>query len=486
MASHARPNVLFIFSDQHRYDWLGAAGCSFVDTPHLDALAARGIRFTRTYCNSPLCGPSRMSMLTGRHPYRNGVYINEHCLSSDTPTFVHSMGLAGYHTLLCGRMHFMGPDQRHGYVERLVGDICRTYPGGPAFAMGEFQGTTSNLRTAVEKAGPGDSPVLQYDRDVTAAFEDYASGYTADKPLFATVGFYSPHHTFTAPPEHYERARERMAVVDAIVGFGEKPAHPWLDDDARRSGVGRLSAEQLAEIRYNYAGMISHMDTLIGRVLDAARRLPGETVVIYASDHGEMAGDHQRVGKGCYYEAAERVPLLCAPLDKEVEWCGAPAGTSIDYPVSLLDLSPTMTELAGGPALRVQDGDSLAPFIRGQDVEPETWEHRAVFSEQELLRRPPTRMIVRDGWKLSYFHTHDAVTLYNLRDDPDELCDRGGDPACAGVRDQLTGEVLAGWDPQAMYRDLLGKMDDLDLMTRWGREVGMGAFDVWGTELENR
>lgn len=123
-----QPNILIFLSDQHRHDWMGCAGCDFVDTPNMDRLARSGVRFSNASCNAPLCGPSRMSLLTGRFSHRLGVYINEHTLDANTPTLAHVAARAGYETTLCGRMHFMGPDQRHGYQSRLVGDICTYQP----------------------------------------------------------------------------------------------------------------------------------------------------------------------------------------------------------------------------------------------------------------------------------------------------------------------------------------------------------------------
>jgi len=487
MGPSSKPNILFILSDQHRFDWVGASGCSFVDTPHLDALAGRGLRFEKTYCSAPLCGPSRMSLLTGRHPYRNGVYINEHCLSSDTPTFVHSLGLAGYHTVLCGRMHFMGPDQRHGYQERLVGDICRCSPGGLAIDLGEFSGTTGNVKKAVKHARPGDSPVLAFDRDVTAGWEEYCENYGNEgKPLFATVGFYGPHHTFSAPPAYYEKAKSAMKKHDTINNFNGQPAHPWLAERIKRTGEKDITLEAATEARINYAAMISYLDSLIGRVLKAAEKLPGETLVIYTSDHGEMAGDHHMFGKGNHFDASQCVPLICAPLHETVSGFHANAGTVVSYPVSLLDISPTVTEFAGEKPLRVQDGKSLVPFFKGASVEEEEWKNRSIFAEHEILRREPSRMIVKGSWKLIYYYGYEDVELYNLDIDPQEKENRGFDPSLKSLKAALMDELLADWDGEAIYKDQLGKMDDLEFMTRWGREVGMDKLDAWGDKMVAR
>ena len=126
----SRPNLLYIHTDQHNPFVTGCYGHPLVQTPNLDRLAAEGALFEHVYCNSPICVPSRMSMLTGQHPYQNDVWTNNHALDSSIPTLAHAMGAAGYHPILIGRMHSVGPDQLHGYAKRLVGDHSPTMWGG--------------------------------------------------------------------------------------------------------------------------------------------------------------------------------------------------------------------------------------------------------------------------------------------------------------------------------------------------------------------
>jgi choline-sulfatase len=476
-----QPNIILICSDQHRHDWLGCAGSPQVETPHLDALAARGVRFTDAYCNAPLCGPSRMSFLTGRHPYRNGVYINEHTLSSDVPTIAHTLGRAGYETTLCGRMHFMGLDQRHGYQRRLVGDICRCYGGGPQVDYGALAGSASNTLKAVTLAGPGDSPVLQYDEDVTQAFERLARerAETATKsPLFCTLGWCGPHHPFTAPQELYEKAAARLRECgDVALPRYPELRHPWLQQALDRQKIDPTD-EQIFEVRANYAAMIDLMDQRIGRVLRAAGQLPGETIIVYTSDHGEMAGDRALFGKCTFYESSVKVPFIVAPLGGSM--AGIASGEVVDAPVSLLDFLPTLAAMGAAPAAPLTDGDDLAPLIAEPEVADEdTWQQRPVLSELELLRLPPVRMIRKGPHKLVYFHSYETPMLFDLAEDPDENNDLGNDPAYAAVRDALLRELLADWDPEQVTASVTRAMDDLDYQAAWGREVGMGPLEVW-------
>jgi len=167
-----RPNILLILSDQHNPHVLGCAGDRTVRTPNLDRLAARGVRFSSAYCGSPLCGPSRMTFLTAQHGSDICVWSNGCVLDSDIPTFLHPLNDAGYRTVLCGRMHFNGPDQRHGFQARTIGDIGQArYPAGvERKLLGSIpQATVGQSRAAVEVAGPGRTAYQAYDEAVTDA-----------------------------------------------------------------------------------------------------------------------------------------------------------------------------------------------------------------------------------------------------------------------------------------------------------------------------
>ncbi|MCC2685428.1 MAG: arylsulfatase, partial [Paenibacillaceae bacterium] len=315
-----KPNIILLVSDQHRADWMGCSGSRYVHTPNLDRLATGGVRFAQTYCNSPFCVPSRMSMLAGRHPYRTQVWSNEHQLASEIPTFAHALGIAGYETVLCGRMHFKGPDQRHGYETRLVGDITPTYNGGPTTPYGPLKGSAAQGMKSLECAGPGDSPVLRYDEAVTAACETFLAersrsqaeasqtpqaATNQQRPLFLTVGWYGPHPTFICPPDLYEQAESALGGEEGIPKDDE-PLHPWVKDWFRRLNIDSATKEQIAIVRASYAGLINRLDQLIGRVLEAAKSLAGETYIVYLSDHGEMAGDHGMFWKQSFYEGSSR------------------------------------------------------------------------------------------------------------------------------------------------------------------------------------
>ncbi len=482
-------NVIFMFSDQHRWDWLGCRGASFVHTPNLDRLAVRGVRFDNALCNAPLCGPSRMSMLTGRHPFRNEVWINEHPLASDVPTFAHALAVADYDTVLAGRMHFMHADQRHGFQQRLTGDICRCYWGGPDMDLGRHAGSASGIAKALapENLGPGHTTVLDYDEAVTWDAVDFlheraSQGNAVDKPLCMVVGWYAPHHPFIAPEQDLRWVADRLPEDFDPIQSELDSVHPWLSQKLEKALHGQLSAEQIRLARINYAAMINVLDRNAGRILDAAEQLPGDTIVVYSSDHGESAGDHGFWGKCSFWESSVNVPMIWANLNEptHAETPRIAAGATVAAPVSLLDMAPTLVELGGAAPLPLNDGASLLPVLRDpcgdQAVKMGA---RDIFVELELWKDPPIRMIRRGRYKLSYFHQSDDPILFDVEIDPLEQRNLAVDPQYKALCDELVAALLADWNPEEIHQRQLQRMDDMLYLAEWGHKVGMGRLDTW-------
>lgn len=479
----AQPNIILIVSDQHRAGWLGCAGNRVVRTPNLDALAAGGVRFTDAYCNAPLCVPSRMSMLAGRQPHRTGVLSNGDSLPSGMPTFAHALALAGYETVLCGRMHFVGADQRHGYERRLVGDITPSYPGGPKTDYGALAGTAGQGARSIAMSGPGDSPVQRYDEAVVRAGERFLRerGDAPDaRPLFLTVGLYGPHHPFVAPPEHYEPAHAALLAGDAPLPRDPEPRHPWVADWFRRLAADGISVEETRRVRAAYAGLVGRLDELVGRLVAAARALPGDTLLIYLSDHGEMAGDRGMFWKQSFFEGAVRVPLIVHPLaDVDI---GIARGREVRAPVSLVDLAPTLAGLGAAPPLPDPDGDDLASLLRAPDAAAMgAWEERPVFAEL-IVAGVPVRLIRRGRYKLIYYHGYPPIQLFDLATDPQEQRDLSQSTEYAPVRAALEARLLSDWHPDEIAQRARARALDLQYLTRWGAEVGMGPLDLWAAD----
>ena len=463
-----RPNLLYIHSDQHNPYVTGCYGDPLVQTPNLDKLAAEGIVFGNVYCPSPICVPSRMSMLSGRFPYENNVWTNSHILDSAIPTFAHAMGAAGYNPVLIGRMHAVGPDQLHGYTERLVGDHGPNQPGGRGVDHGELSGTAGPARVSLEKSGSGQSAYQVHDEDVTAATVDYLNRLGVrkragllDKPFSISVGFMLPHQPFVARKEDYEIYEGRMSLPKNPEPFSDK-LHPYFRWWREKCGIKEVTEDEILRARTAYWGLVTRMDIMIGEILTALRQngLDQNTVILYSSDHGEQVGEHGLWWKQTFYEHSVKVPAI-------LSWCGnLPEGVRCNHIMSALDLNATMLDALDAPPLPNSRGRSVLPLFRNEKMD---WEDVA-FSEYCTDDGCYHRMIRRDEWKLNYYHGQPSQ-LFNLKEDPNEWHDRANDPSCQDILMELTDSVLDGWDPEKIKEQMAAKREDTKILGSWGRNT---------------
>jgi choline-sulfatase len=482
MPSAALPHVVFLFSDQHNPMVVGREGDPHVRTPHLDRLMDEGTSFIQTYCPSPLCVPSRMATLSGLLPSRTGVYTNYHSLRSDQATFVHSLALAGYETALCGRMHFVGPDQRHGYNQRLVGDITPVRWGMPGPSYGVLRGTPGQGRMVLEKSGPGDSLVLHYDQDVTDGACRFLEEYKQDKPLFLTVGWYGPHCPYVCPRDLFAYYYERLPLP-TIPDDDAALRHPALRRHQQARDCLDLPEEWIRRARAAYWGLTEILDRHIGRVLEAIDRALGldNTLVIYASDHGDTIGEHGLFWKSNYYEGSVRVPLTFrapALLGEESR------GRRVGQLASLLDLGPTLIDLAGGTALPRSDGVSLWPLLAGRGSQDT---QRRVVSQLGGTPRDLASAMIRYGqWKLVEYHGFEHPLLFDLGRDPQERCDLGADPRYQGLRAMLRQWLRETWDAEAVQRTMDCDGRSAAIIRQYHAGQPLDSPDQWrGREQDN-
>lgn len=366
-----QPDILVFMSDQHGADYTGW-GSVPVDTPNLDAMRQGGVSFDAAYTPCPLCVPARMSMMSGLLPSRTGIFGNNDTLPDMTPCFTHALVAAGYETVLIGRMHFIGRDQRHGFLKRLAPDITPVSWGRPVQALrqerGVLQYTTADIG-ATEIVGGGESFVEHYDRMVV----DKALSYLAephDKPQFILVGTYGPHFPYVTGVELYRKYRDRVQLP-AFFKAEDQPDY-MESIEALRSHMKGAEVDEANALAClaTYCGQIERMDGQIGEVREAfaayGRKSGRQGVMVYVSDHGDTAGERRIYGKRTFFDKSAKVPVL-------FEGAGIPKGKRIASPVSLLDLGPTVCELAG-TAFDIGDGKSLAPFF-----------HNANYRDSERL-----------------------------------------------------------------------------------------------------
>jgi len=489
-----RPNILFILSDQHAQRVSGCCGDTAGVTPNLDALAASGTVFDGAYCASPICGPSRMSLMTGRQPHENRCWLNTDVLNSGTPTFAHALGACGYRTALVGRMHFIGSDQTHGFSERLVGDHSANWPGNPTFDHGALAGASGPNAISVAKSGPGTNAYDLKDRDTAAAAVKWLQETGADRaegdetPFLLTVGFMLPHPPYVADPEDYD------AVVHTVPGVrlatpAPEDDHPWFRRWRDERGLNGLDATEVRRARRAYWAMVRRLDSLIGDVLAALEEagLADDTLVIYSSDHGDHLGERGLFWKHTFYEESARVPFI-------IRWPGVlPAGQRRRQIFDLTCIPATLADAAGAPWNGF--GRSLLPIARDPDA---PWEDLAVSENCATVTDPiPTaetviQRMVRDGrYKLCYYDGM-RPQLFDLANDPDELEDLAGDPAHRGALDQLMTRLHEGWDPDSIRTALEARERDKAILRAWARETrppesyrwDMPSGEVTGLERE--
>lgn len=462
-----RKNILVIMSDQHGAGFLGARNPA-IKTPNLDRLAAGGVTFDNAYCASPFCVPSRMAFMTGRHPHEIHVIDNDMALASHHPTFAHALGAAGYETVLAGRMHFIGPDQNHGFEQRLVGDVSPSVKGH-FMNVGPFTCNAGTQYQALQNSGAGTTGLDYFDDEVAGATvgflrdrRKHAARDAKSRPFLFVAGFYRPHSPYRVPRRYFD-------IYDGKIKLpNRRPIEAEPSYARRYREITQLrNASEADELRAltAYCGLVTATDERCGRILDALDEtgLAENTLVAYTSDHGDMAGSHRLWWKQTFYEAAAAVPLI-------VRAPGMDKAARIKTPVSLLDLTSTLIDAAGAPALPFARGESLIPLIAGRGAGPRA----QVYSELAPSHvSAASRMVRRGEWKYIYYHAEELENeMYNLAEDPGETTNLAGDPRLANVRDELHTLVFAdGWSPERVAAEYEEVARQGELLVKWCKTV---------------
>jgi choline-sulfatase len=451
------PNILFVMVDQLAAPALPTYGHRVVKAPHITRLAERSVVFDSAYCNFPICAPSRFSMLSGRLPHAIDAFDNASEFPASIPTMAHYLRYAGYRTILCGKMHFIGPDQLHGYQERLTTDIYPAdYSWTPDWTQGPAHRPTGVSMRPVVEAGPCiRSLQIDYDDEVeykaVQRLHDLARA-PEQRPFFLTVSYTHPHPPFVAPQRFWDW------YADDEIDAQRVPEIPYerLDEHSRWLYVAHaqdlytVTPEHVRRARHAYYGMVSYVDEKVGSVLAALEEtgLAENTVVVFCGDHGEMLGERGMWFKQCFFEWSARVPLM-------ISWPKRLAARRVAAHVSLVDLLPTFIDLAR-PACQIEpvdalDGKSLLPLATGTDDGLD----RVVIGEYSSEGVCAASRMVREGrWK--YIVTHGlAPMLFDLDADPDELTNLSGRAEHAATERRLHERLVRDWDPPAVHQRIL-------------------------------
>jgi choline-sulfatase len=479
-----RPNVLLVMADQLAASWLPAYGHCIVRTPYLSALAESSTVFESAYCPSPLCAPSRAGLLTGRLPSRTGVFDNAAELPASTPTLAHALRAEGYFTALAGKMHFVGPDQLHGFEERLTTDI---YPGDldwtPDWRLppGDHLPWYHTMESVLEPGVCAASMQQDYDDEVAfravRAIFDLARA-DRERPFFFVVSFANPHDPWELRGRYWELYDRQAIDLPAVppIPLGEADPHSRRLRDMCGVDTAPLSEEQLRAARHGYYAAVSYLDERVGEVLGALGEagLDDDTIVVFTTDHGEMLGERGLWFKMSFLEHSARVPLFARVP-------GGAAGRRVAAPVSLLDVGPTILELTGGSPLVDVDGESLVPLMGDETARrrrsvPGEYLAEGVNAPAVMVRRGNHKLIACPG---------DPDQLYDLAEDPAELVNLASSQAHEGTLRELRAEVAGRWNLDELERRVLTSQRERQLVLQ---ALGEGAFRSWAHQptAENR
>jgi choline-sulfatase len=451
-----RPNFLFIMADQMAAPALPFYGHELVQAGNLSRLAEEGVVFANAYCNSPICAPSRFSMLSGQYPTTIGAFDNAAEFASSIPTLMHYLVLGGYRTILSGKMHFIGADQLHGYEERLVTDI---YPADFAWTPNWLAGPSDkpsgiSMRNVMESGTCVRSLQMDYDDEAEhfAIQKLYDLARDDDtRPWFMTVSFSHPHPPYTIDREHWDRYRHEDIDLPSVppIPLQQRDIHSrWLHESHGMPEV-EITDEHVRTARHAYYGMIEYVDDKVGHLMKvlADCGMRDDTIVVFCADHGEMLGERGMWYKQNFFEWSARVPLIFnAP--------GRFASRRVASLASLVDLLPTLCELGGatpGEWADPVEGRSLAALLEGG---AEELDRRVICEYTDMGVIAPGRMIRKGPFKLIYTHGH-PNQLYDLERDPNELTNAAGRPQAKDVEEELLAQLLHGWDPDEMHRKVI-------------------------------
>ncbi|MBT5873221.1 MAG: sulfatase-like hydrolase/transferase [Candidatus Latescibacteria bacterium] len=431
-----QPNILFIMTDQQRWDAMGCSG-GWIETPHMDRIAKQGVRFTNCVTTSPVCISARASMATGLYPHNTGIWHNvEHTLSPDTPTWMQSVRAAGYRTSLFGKTHLHPHrgdlrDQEHLMHAYGLDDVDEI--GGPRASARVL----SHMTAAWEQNGlweayqhdfderfenkphvvrPSTLPVEWYaDVYVGNKARTYLSNYEREEPWCCWVSFGGPHEPWDTP-EPYASRHLRSNIPDAADRPRDHEGRPRGTIDDRFANAPRLDPGDIEAMRVDYAGNVSLIDEQIGLILDTveARGELENTAIILTSDHGEMNGDAGLIYKENFLDGAVRVPMLVRTPDTCRSDC---AGTVNNSFVEWFDAGPTIVELAGGTISHPNFARSLMPVL----TDPAGVHRQEAISEYRY-----ETMILNHQWKMAVNADRQPYLLFDRITDQREAHNLAG------------------------------------------------------------
>ncbi|WP_394178169.1 choline-sulfatase [Yoonia maritima] len=439
----SQPNILIIMVDQLNGTLFADGPADWLHAPNLKALAARSTRFKNSYTASPLCAPARAAFMSGQLPSRNGVYDNAAEFASSIPTYAHHLRRAGYQTCLSGKMHFVGPDQMHGFEERLTTDI---YPADfgwtPDYRKpGERIDWWYHNMGSVTGAGVAEiSNQMEYDDEVayhaTRKIYDLSRGHDT-RPWCLTVSFTHPHDPYVTRKKYWDLYNdcEHLDPTVGEIAYDDLDPHSKRLYDAMDAKNFDITPEHVRRARQAYFANISYLDDKIGEILQTLKDSRQEATIMFVSDHGDMLGERGMWFKMSFFDGSARVPLMIASPEMKPGL--------IETPVSTIDVTPTLCDIAGVDMSEVMpwtSGESLVHLGQGGERDtPVAMEYAAEGSYAPLVS-------LRYGkWKYNRCAL-DADQLFDMDADPHELTNLAEVAEHQGTVAQLRAKSEARWD----------------------------------------
>ncbi|VTU22290.1 Choline-sulfatase [Variovorax sp. SRS16] len=466
-------NLVIIMSDEHSPKALGCYGHGIVQTPHLDALAARGTRFSHAYCTSPVCIPARASFATGKYIHQIGYWDNADAYDGRVPSWHHVLREGKHDVVSIGKLHFRLPDEDHGFSQEII-------PMHIVEGKGDLMGLVRSelpVRKGAYKmagfAGPGESQYTFYDREIASRAQIWlreAAQRKSDRPWVLFVSFVCPHFPLTAPPEHYYRYYNQDLPMPKLYEKPERPTHPYLVDYASSFNYDDyFDRATVKKAIAGYYGLCSFLDENVGKVLAALddAGLGDSTRIVYTADHGDNMGTRGLWGKSTMFEETAGVPLIIAGSD-------IPAGKVIDTPVSHVDVYPFILDAVGEQQAQAREGfPGTSLFELAKGAQPD----RNVMVEYHGMGSTTGAFMIRHG-RYKYIHYIGyPAQLFDLDADPEELTDLAARPEHEAALGECRQRLYAMCDPDAVDRQAKARQA-VQLEDHGGREAVIARGDL--------
>jgi choline-sulfatase len=500
-----QPNIILVMADQLTAFALSAYGNQVTKTPHIDQFARQSTVFNNAYCNYPLCAPSRFALMSGRLPSKIAAYDNGAEFPASVPTIAHYLRDAGYYTCLSGKMHFVGPDQHHGYEQRLTTEI---YPADfswtppeiydeltdPELAQNDGPAPGVSTVETITDAGPkARSMQMDYDDEVMHRARQHLFDRTRhgdSRPLFMTVSFTQPHDPYVSRQEFWDLYRDEDIDLPRVA-----PIPPEHMDAHSRSLYFHYSLHKFnvtdaiyRRARHGYYAMISDIDQKFGQLLQTVDEcgMADNTIILLTSDHGDMVGERGLWFKKNLFDPAIRIPMMlrmpgCSENPRSEKQRSEKQRSEkqrseqqyleqqrppqrVDTPVSLLDILPTLADIAGIDTVSSElEGQSLVPLLQATTG---TQQHTPVYAEHlDGGTIAPRVMLRRNDLKIVHSLAY-PTQVYHLAEDPLELNNLADDPDWADTTAALLDDVSNRWDLKTLKQQVMHNQKVRQLLSR--------------------